>query len=121
MSTESYYTDAALEKQAEVERKHKTGEPITTSDMRGIFQPRHRHYGFCPTQLEGRATNRQPFYFRSRGGDWDLHVGPANAPTDYLAWADDTQYTISGDGDIEDADEVDALVTKHLGEGWTPA
>lgn len=38
--SESWYSDAALAKQAELKRRTEAGEPITTDLMRGIWEPR---------------------------------------------------------------------------------
>jgi hypothetical protein len=42
MTTEpdQWYSDTALAKQAEMQRKTLTGEPITTDDLLGSYQPR---------------------------------------------------------------------------------
>ncbi|AHE56055.1 hypothetical protein [Sphingomonas sanxanigenens] len=31
--------------------------------------------GYCPVQAEG-SVDGQPFYFRARGEEWQLHIGP---------------------------------------------
>jgi hypothetical protein len=35
--------------------------------------------GACPTQAEGRLADGRPFYFRARGGDWSVFVGPSGS------------------------------------------
>jgi hypothetical protein len=115
-----YYSDEALAKQAEMDRKRAAGEPITTDDMLGILQPRdpriHR-YGQCPQQVEGIAKNGRPFYFRERGGEWTLDVGPVDAEPGYLMWCDSEESVAYGDWE-PDCDEIDQLITQHLGAGW---
>lgn len=81
-----------------------------------------RDYGVCPTQLEGRATDGRPFYFRARHKTWVLRVGAAGDPDDYINWAGHDEVIAEGDdpsGGCMDPVEVDRLVTAHLGEGWT--
>lgn len=75
-----------------------------------------RNYGFCPTQLEGvRLSDGAPFYFRSRSGKWAIEVGHPGDVINYHAWADNPSLTITGEGDINDPDTVDELVTKSIG------
>lgn len=43
--------------------------------------------GKCPVQADGRI-NGHPFYFRSRGAHWALHINPRKEdPVDYCAWS----------------------------------
>ncbi|MGW4718906.1 hypothetical protein [Nocardia sp. NPDC004260] len=81
-----------------------------------------RYYGMCPTQLEGRAADGRPFYFRARHNSWVLRVGAPTDPDDYLGWHSHAEVIAEGDdptGGCMDPEEVDRLVTAHLGEGWS--
>lgn len=106
--SDSYYSDEALRKQADLNRKHAAGEPIDLADMRGIFQardPRATAYGSCPTQLAGVTAGGDRFYFRARHGEWRLEV--------------DGKVVASGDDDTGGymhADVVDAIVSRELGD-----
>ena len=117
--SEPYYSDHALAKQAEFDRKTAAGEHINPSDMLGIFQPRdprvHR-YGRCPQQVEGVDRVNRPFYFRERGGDWELTVGEPGWGA-YLDWPNEGSLVAYGDSD-PDCDEIDRLICLHLGSGW---
>lgn len=109
--SDSYYSDEALRKQAELDRKHAAaGEPIDLADLLGIFEPRDPRataYGLCPTQLSGVTAGGDRFYFRARHGEWRLEV--------------DGKVVASGDDDTGGymhADVVDAIVSRELGDGW---
>jgi len=80
-----------------------------------------RSYGACPTQLDGRGTDGRPFYFRARHGVWQLRVGAVSDPTEFTEWADWGTVVAEGEdptAGFMPADDVDALITEHLGEGW---
>lgn len=116
-SSPHYYSDHALAVQAEFDRKKAAGEPIKASDMRGILQPRDRRrhaYGSCPTQLSGITFDGVPFYFRARHGIWELWAPWGNTDEVLVASGEDPT------GGFMHADDVDAIVTRELGEGWTP-
>ncbi|MDG5773926.1 hypothetical protein [Mycolicibacterium fortuitum] len=111
---DDYYSDAALAKQAEVDRKKAAGEPITTDDLLGILEPRdprtHR-YGLCPQQVEGVAErDGRRFYFRERGNHWRLHLIDDNG----IDWANPIAEADGSPG----CDEIDQIITDHLGP-WT--
>lgn len=117
--SEPYYSDAALAKQAEMDRKVAAGEPITTDDLLGCLQPRDPRqfrYGACPQQVEGVDRRGRPFYFRERHGEWTLDVGEAGWGA-YRDWPNDGTAVAEGDGD-PDCDEIDRLISLHLGDGW---
>lgn len=80
-----------------------------------------RWYGLCPTQLDGFTADGRPFYFRSRNGRWTLKVGQVGWVANICGWPEDGEMAASGDGDIGDPDEVDALVEKTFGPGWRRA
>lgn len=78
-------------------------------------------YGACPTQLEGIARDGRPFYFRARGGNWQLWAGPQGATPDYLDWCDHEDLIAEGNDETRGfivSTDVDAIVTQHLGSGW---
>lgn len=74
-------------------------------------------YGACPQQVEGifgSWPKQTPFYFRERHSHWALRVGETGWTPDFLAWGNEGQVIAEGDGYVT-ADEIDALLTKHLG------
>ena len=85
------------------------------------MEENNRSYGLCPTQLDGYTEDGRPFYFRSRHGEWRLEVGPLGAPANICAWGSYKHLVAHGDRDVNDPDEVDAIVTEAFGEGWRQA
>ncbi|MBU8814115.1 hypothetical protein KL953_35230 [Mycolicibacterium goodii] len=77
----------------------------------------HYRYGLYPQQVQGIDKRQRPFYFRERHGHWTLEVGPISADPDYLAWAEQGNEIAHGDW-MPEPDEIDQLITKHLGAGW---
>lgn len=108
---DEYYSDAALAKRAEFDRKTAAGEPINPFDMLGILEPRDpnvNRYGQCPQQVEGIAErDGRRFYFRERHDRWRLHL------------------VIDGDIDWDNSivegagsptcDEIDRIITDAMG------
>lgn len=116
-SSGNYYSDAALAKQVEVARKQTIGERVTVEDLAGIAEardPRRHAYGSYPTQLSGYTFDGVPFYFRARHGEWELWAPYSRTEEVLVASGDDDTY-----GTMH-ADDVDAIVTRELGAGWTP-
>ncbi|MFV8301264.1 hypothetical protein ACNQP7_31695 [Mycolicibacterium fortuitum] len=111
---DDYYSDAALAKQAEVDRKKAAGEPITVDDVLGILEPRDPRvnwYGLCPQQVQGVAErDGREFYFRERGGYWRLHLVDDNG----IDWGNTVA---EGEGEPS-CDEIDQIITDHMGP-WT--
>jgi len=82
-----------------------------------------RSYGLCPAQLDGFTSDGRPFYFRSRHGAWTLHAGECGWVANICGWPQygPEQIVARGSVDVEDPDEIDALITEHVGAGWRHA
>jgi hypothetical protein len=80
-----------------------------------------RRYDLYRHQVQGTDATSRPFYFRARGADWELWLGPAGADADYPTWADHKELVAEGPDDELTPDDIDELLTLHLGSGWTLA
>lgn len=112
--SDEYYSDAAIAKQAEFDRKQAAGAPINPFDMIGIHEPRDpnvNRYGLCPQQVEGLADrDGRRFYFRERHQHWCLHL----VIDGDIDWENTV---IEGEGSPS-CDEIDSIITDAMGP-WT--